>query len=70
MASPSLLNLWLNLHTPTTTLLKQTPHTPVLNQSRWVNPVTWIAHPVQQVRLNNKNANELSYRLSANRFPP
>ncbi|HWF89922.1 MAG TPA: hypothetical protein VE980_13675 [Pyrinomonadaceae bacterium] len=66
MASPSLLNPLSNLNTHITTVLKQTPHTLVLNQNRWVNPVTWIARPVRRVRLDNRSAKELSSSLSAN----
>jgi hypothetical protein len=69
MASPSSLNQLLNLHTHTATLLKQTPRNQVLNQARWVSPVTWIARPVQRARLDNKNAKEASSNLTGNKFP-
>jgi hypothetical protein len=65
MASPSLLNL----HTHTAKLLKQTPHRLMLNQTRWVSPVTWIARPVQPARLDNKNAKEALSNQTGNKLP-
>jgi hypothetical protein len=49
--------------------LKQTPHNQVLNHTRWVSPVTWIARPVQQARLDNKNAKKASSKLAGNKLP-
>jgi hypothetical protein len=68
-ASPSSPSQLLNLHTHTATLLKQTPHNQALNHTRWVSPVTWIARPVQQAQLDNKNAKKASSNPTGNKLP-
>jgi hypothetical protein len=41
----------------------------MLNQTRWVSPVTWIARPVQRARLDNKSAKEALSNQTGNKLP-